>query len=46
MSSKNAFGFDPKEKRNFEARHWVKFYSDRRAALEKSTDFIVDRTKS
>jgi uncharacterized membrane protein required for colicin V production len=44
MAGQNAFGSPGTQ--NFEAEHWVKFYSDRRAALEKSTDFIVDRTKS
>ena len=44
MAGQNAFGSAGTQ--DFEAKAWVKFYSDRRAALEKSTDFIVDRTKS
>jgi uncharacterized membrane protein required for colicin V production len=31
---------------DFLAANWVNFYSERRAAFEKSTDFIVDRTKN
>lgn len=30
----------------FMASNWVGFYNERRAAFEKSTDFIVDRTKN
>jgi uncharacterized membrane protein required for colicin V production len=44
MSGPNAFGSAGTQ--NFEAKTWVRFYSDRRAALEKSTEFIVDRKKS
>jgi hypothetical protein len=44
MSGVSAFGSEGTQ--DFKAQTWVKFYSDRRAALEKSTDFIVDRKKS
>jgi uncharacterized membrane protein required for colicin V production len=44
MSSTTAFGSGSTG--DFTAATWVKFYSDRRAAFEKSADFIVDRTKS
>jgi uncharacterized membrane protein required for colicin V production len=44
MAGVNAFGSAGTQ--DFKAKNWVQFYSDRRAALEKSTDFIVDRKKS
>jgi uncharacterized membrane protein required for colicin V production len=44
MSGVNAFGSASTQ--DFNASRWVEFYSDRRAAFEKSTDFIVKRTKS
>ncbi len=43
MSADTSFG--SASTTGFTAKTWVKFYSERRAALEKSTDFIVDRTK-
>lgn len=43
MSAETAFGSATTQ--SFSAGHWVDFYSDRRAAFEKSTDLIVDRTK-
>jgi len=39
-------GLGSSSTQDFSAANWVKFYSDRRAAFEKSPDFVVDRTKS
>lgn len=36
-------GFGSGSTQDFSAPDWVKFYSDRRVAFEKSPDFIVDR---
>ena len=44
MSTPNAIGSSGTQ--DFDAGYWVKMYYERRAAFEKSTDFVVDRKKS
>jgi uncharacterized membrane protein required for colicin V production len=44
MSSVNAFGSGSTQ--DFNAATWVDIYAERRAAFEKSADFIVKRTKN
>jgi uncharacterized membrane protein required for colicin V production len=45
MNEAQALGTHGNSTMDFDARRWVKDYSDRRAAFEKAPSFIVDRGK-